>query len=98
MSPQAEHVWVVDRVEGAVAVLVRDGDERTEGERTEEVPIATLPAGSRAGAVLRVPAKDGRPDWAGAVPDEEARRARLREAEDVLRGLRRRDPGGDVKL
>lgn len=93
MSPQAEHVWVVDRVEGAVAVLIRDGDERA-----EEVPIGTLPPASRAGAVLRVPEKGGRPDWAAAVPDEDARRARLREAEDVLRRLRRRDPGGDVKL
>ncbi len=97
MSPQ-EHVWVVDRVEGSVAVLIRDGDERTGDERTEEVPIATLAPGSRAGVVLRVPEKDGRPDWAAAVPDEEARRARLSEAEDVLRRLRRRDPGGDVTL
>ena len=85
-------------MEGAVAVLIRDGDERTEGERTEEVPLATLPPGSRAGAVLRVPEKDGRPDWGAAVPDEEARRARRRQAEDVLRRLRRRDPGGDLKL
>ena len=64
-------------------------------ERTEEVPIATLAPGSRAGVVLRVPEKDGRPDWAAAVPDEEARRSGLSEAEDVLRRLRRRDPGGD---
>ena len=93
MSRQAERLWVVDRVEGSVAVLIRDGDERT-----VDVPSKALPAGSREGAVLRVPEMDGRPDWAAAVPDEEARRARLREAEDVLRRLRRRDPGGDVKL
>ena len=93
MSGQAEHLWVVDRADGPIAVLIRDGDERT-----ATVPVETLPAGSREGAVLRVPQEDGRPDWAAAVPDEEARRARLSEAEDVLRRLRRRDPGGDVEL
>ena len=80
-------------MEGSVAVLIRDGDERT-----EDVPIETLPAGSREGAVLRVPEADGRPDWAAAALDEGARRARLREAEEVLRRLRRRDPGGDIEL
>lgn len=93
MSRNAEHLWVVDRVEGSVAVLIRDGDERT-----EDVPIETLPTGSREGSVLRVPEADGRPDWAAAALDEDARRARLREAEEVLRRLRRRDPGGDIKL
>ena len=93
MSRQAEHLWVVDRVQGSVAVLVRDGDERT-----EDVPMETLPAGSREGTVLRVPEVDGRPDWTAAVLDEEARRARLREAAEVLERLRRRDPGGDIKL
>lgn len=93
MSRQAEQLWVVDRVAGSIAVLIRDGDERT-----EDVPIETLPARSREGAVLRVPEADGQPDWAAARLDEEARRARLREAEDVLRRLRRRDPGGDIEL
>jgi len=93
LSRQAEHLWVVDRVEGSIAVLIREGDERT-----EDVPIETLPAASREGTVLRVPEADGRLDWAAAALDEGARRARLREAEDVLRRLRRRDPGGDVAL
>lgn len=93
MSPQAEHFWVVDRAEGPIAVLIRDRDERT-----VTVPIKTLPAGSREGAVLRVPETDGWPDWAAATLDEEVRRARLREAEDVLQRLRRRDPGGDIEL
>ena len=83
----------MDRVEGSIALLVRDEDERTEG-----VPLGTLPAGSREGSVLRVPEVDGRPDWAVAVLDEDARRARLQEAEEVLERLRRRDPGGDIKL
>ncbi|WP_419937999.1 DUF3006 domain-containing protein [Candidatus Palauibacter sp.] len=93
MTGQAEYIWVVDRVEGSVAVLVRDGDERT-----EDVPIEMLPAGSRAGTVLCVPVVDGRPDWMAATLDEEERRARLREAEEVLERLKRRDPGGDITL
>ena len=93
MSRQAEALWVVDRVEGSVAVLVRDGDERT-----EDVAIEMLPAGSREGTVLCVPVVDGRPDWMAATLDEEARRARLREAEEVLERLKRRDPGGDITL
>lgn len=93
MSRQAEQLWVVDRVAGSIAVLIRDGDERT-----EDVPIETLPARSREGVVLRVPEADGRPDWAAAALDEGARRTRLREAEEVLRRLRRRDPGGDIQL
>lgn len=86
-------IWVVDRVEDAIAVLVRDGDERT-----EDVPVRALPAECREGSVLRVPEAGGRVDWAAAVLDEHARRARLREAKKVLERLRRRDPGGDIKL
>ena len=86
-------IWVVDRVEGSIAVVIRDEDERT-----EDVPVGALPAGSREGSVLRVPEVDGRPDWAAAALDEDARDARLREAEEVLGRLRRRDPGGDIKL
>ena len=83
----------MDRVEGSIAVLVRDEDERT-----ENVSVRVLPAGSREGSVLRVSEPDGRPDWTAAVLDEDARRARLREAEEVLERLRRRDPGGDITL
>ncbi len=93
MSERRERLWVVDRVDGSIAVLVRDEDEHT-----EDVPISALPAGSREGSVLRVPEPAGRPDWTAAALDEEARRARLRKAEEVLDRLRRRDPGGDVRL
>ena len=93
MNERTERLWVVDRVERSIAVLVRDGDERT-----EDVPLETLPAGSREGTVLRVPGVDGWPDWTAAVVDEETRHARLREAEEGLERLKRRDPGGDIKL
>lgn len=76
-----------------MAVLERDGD----GDRAE-VSARALPSGAREGSVLRVPEVQGRPDWGAAVLDEELRRARVKEAEDILERLRRRDPGGDVVL
>ena len=118
-----EGIWVVDRIEGTVAVLVRDEDAPTEDGhlvdarredarrgnagreggsqldgRQEDVPVTLLPAGIREGVVLRVPEPGGSPAWAHAVVDEELHEARLREAEEVLERLRRRDPGGDVAL
>ncbi len=84
-------IWVVDRVEPPVAVVVADDDERQ-----VDVPLASLPAGVRAGTVLRVPEEDEAPLWEAAKVDEELRRVRMREAEAALDRLRRRDPGGDI--
>ena len=42
--------------------------------------------------------KDGSPDGASAVPDEELRLRRLAESRDILEELKKRDPGGDVAL
>lgn len=88
-----ESIWVVDRIEGAIAVMIRDEDAHK-----EDVPVKLLPARVREGAVLRVPEFGDNPAWAHGVVDEELRAARLREAEEVLARLRRRDPGGDVVL
>lgn len=90
---RTERIWVVDRVEGGIAVVVRDEDARL-----EDVPVTLLPADIAEGAVLRVPESGGRPAWAHAAVNEELRRTRLREAKEVLERLRRRDPGGDVVL
>ena len=87
----AIRIWVVDRVEPPVAVVVADDDERQ-----VDVPLASLPAGVRAGAVLRVPEEDKAPLWEAAKVDEDLRRVRMREAEAALDRLRRRDPGGDI--
>lgn len=93
-SPKrAERIWVADRFESGIAVLVRDDDAKT-----KNVPVPLLPAGTREGTVLRVPEDQGSPVWSHAVVDEEMRSQRLREAEAVLQRLRRRDPGGDVVL
>lgn len=89
----AVRIWVVDRVEPPVAIVVADHDERQ-----VDVPLARLPAGVRTGSVLRVPQTDDVPDWEAARVDEELRRARMQEAEAALDRLRRRDPGGDIVL
>jgi hypothetical protein len=84
--------FVVDRVEGTLAVLV--GDDRA----TLDVPLADLPRGAREDAVLRVPVRGGQPDWSLAVVDRAERRRRLAQSRQALDELRKRDPGGDVSL
>ena len=90
---EAERIWVVDRVEGRIAVLVADDDEET-----LDVPLNVLPHGLREGTVLRVTESEGHPLWASAMLDEELRLRRLRQAETALNELKSRDPGGDILL
>lgn len=93
MSTEVER-WVVDRFEGPVAVLVSGGPE------TVEVARSLLPPDAEEGAVLRVvrDAASGDVRWSDAVVDEEATAGRLTEAEELLKELKKRDPGGDVVL
>jgi hypothetical protein len=89
-----ERIWVVDRLGRKIASLVED-----ESGATRDVPRRDLPHSTREGDVLRVPVDaSGEPDWRAAAADESQRRARLDEARAALERLRRRDPGGDVKL
>ena len=90
---EAERIWVVDRVEGRIAVLVADDDEET-----LDVPLNVLPHGLREGTVLRVTESESHPLWASAMLDEELRLRRLRQAETALNELKSRDPGGDIVL
>ena len=90
---EAERIWVVDRVEGRIAVLVADDDEET-----LDVPLNVLPHGLREGTVLRVTESEGHPLWVSAMLDEELRLRRLRQAETALNELKSRDPGGDIVL
>lgn len=91
--PIEQEFWVVDRLEGDLVVVVSDDG------RTAEVPVADLPPGGVDGLVFRVPrGEDGLPLWRDAMPDEEETGRRLEEAEGMLEGLKKRDPGGDVVL
>ena len=90
---EAERIWVVDRVEGRIAVLVADDDEET-----LDVPLNVLPHGLREGTVLRVTESESHPLWASAMLDGELRLRRLRQAETALNELKSRDPGGDIVL
>ena len=87
-------IWVVDRIEGDTVVLVH-----TETGRSLEVSRGLIVVNVDEGAVLRVPVTDeDAPDWSLAVLDEELRRRRLAEAQEILDQLKGRDPGGDVVL
>jgi hypothetical protein len=82
--------YVVDRIEGKIAVVVADDD------RTFDVPRSQLPKGSREGTVLR--AADDEPDWSKAEIDEAEGRRRLEQSRETLRRLGETDPGGDIEL
>ena len=85
--------YVVDRIEGDLVVLVRDSGEET------SVPRASLPTAIREGVVLRVPLLEGGvSQWDAARVDEAETERRLGEAREILRELRKRDPGGDIEL
>ena len=84
---------VVDRREGKNLVLTTDNG------RNYEVAARLLPPeAATEGAVLDVPVRGGKPVWESASrnrPEEEARRTK---AADLLKDLRKRDPGGDIEL
>ena len=90
---ESERIWVVDRIEGEIAVLVADDDQET-----LDMPLYLLPRGVREGTVLKVPESKGHPLWGSAMLDEELRLKRLRQAETILDELKNRDPGGDIVL
>ena len=88
-----ERIWVVDRIEREVAVLVAD-----ENQEMLDIALDILTDGLREGSVLKVAEDMDGPLWASASLDEESKLERLREAEEVLDELRERDPGGDIVL
>lgn len=93
MSTELEKIFVVDRIEGRIAVLVLDSGEQ------RAVPIGDLPVGVSEGTVLRVPLNEsGVPSWTAAQIDEEEEERRRQAAQTILDELRKRDPGGDITL
>ena len=80
--------YVVDRVEGKIAVVVADDG------RTFDVPQRVLPKGAREGSVLRIDAAStDAPDWTDAIIDEAERGRRLERATETVRRLGETDPG-----
>lgn len=77
---------MVDRIEGAVAVLVAD-----DGAAPLDVPLALLPEGARAGAHLRV-TREGAS--VRIALDEEAREAARSEVRALQERLRAKTRGG----
>jgi hypothetical protein len=84
--------WIVDRLEGDRVVV-----ERPDGTR-HEVLRELLPARAREGDVISVElgADPARPS--SATVDRRATRARREALAGRVTRLKRRDPGGDVRL
>ena len=93
MSERA--IFVVDRLEGKVAVIIADDDGRH-----FDVPRSAIPKDARReGAVLRVKmSKAGEPDWNSAEVDRAEETRRLEDARKQLEKLKGSDPGGDISL
>jgi hypothetical protein len=86
-------LYVVDRLEGDLAVLIGDDDTQV------ELPKTALPFRLKEGMVLRVSMDGhGQPQWTRAERDEAEERRRTGDARARLERLKRRDPGGDVRL
>jgi hypothetical protein len=85
--------YAVDRIDADLVVLIDDSGEEVLASLEE------LPTPLEEGTVLRVPIDvEGRHDWKRARVDRGETERRRREAEALLRELRRRDPGGDIEL
>ena len=92
MSTEFRH-FVVDQVEGNIAVLEGDGGE------VHQLNTSRLPVGTKEGTVLRIGiAADGSIDNTQVELDEEETARRLAQAAELLDELKKRDPGGDVIL
>ncbi len=86
-----ERLYVVDRIEGEVAVLI------DEDQRSVDAPLDRFQFPLHEGLALRVPIGDkGAAQWGKAEIDR--READIREAEEMLEELRGQDRGGAVKL
>ena len=85
--------FVVDRIEGTIAVVVADDGSEF------DLPRRGLPKGTREGTVLRIDAAAGEtPDWGQAVIDEAEGVRRLERSRETVRRLSETDPGGDIEL
>jgi len=94
MTKDSSKIFVVDRREGKIVVLVDD-----DGNTTEVEAASLPPRCRREGTVLRVPiGARSVPLWSKAVSDPAEKKRRLADATARLAKLKRKDPGGDVTL
>ena len=97
--PSNPRLYVVDRVEGGVVVLIAEDESGTGAPDDREVRVGALGIPVSEGDVLRVPVlADGAPSWQQAAADPAVRAERLKQAGERLARLKERDPGGDVVL
>ena len=92
--PESSRIYVVDRREGRMLVLVDDDDASV------DVEASRLPKQCRSeGAVLRIPLDAaGDPAWAEASRDRAEEQRRLADLARRAERLLRSDPGGDIIL
>ena len=89
----SKQIWAVDRIEGEVAVLVSDTNNRI-----VEVSLKKLPKGTKEKSILDIFERRDQPIWGSAVLDESIEVQRKKEAEAIVEHLKQRDPGGDIKV
>ena len=86
-----KRIWAVDRIEGDVAVLVSDADSRA-----VQVSLTKLPEGTEEKSILHVFERRDQPVWSSAVLDESIEIEKESDSEEIVEGLKQRDPGGDI--
>lgn len=90
---ETTRLGAIDRIESTRAVFVFDDGE------TVDLPLNDLPSACRAeGAVLRVNAKAGKPDWGAAERDRDEEKRRIAQLKERVDRLKRGDSGGDLDL
>ena len=85
-------VVAVDRIEGTTAILETDDGTHY------RVPVKSFPEKPSEGLVYRVPLKDRKPEWPGAVADHVETDRRRKQLRKRMNDLRNRDSGGDIEL
>ena len=88
-----KRIWAVDRIEGDVAVLISDIDNRT-----VEVSLKKLPEGTKEKSILHVFERRDQPVWTSAVLDESIEVQKESESKGIVEDLKQRDPGGDIVI
>ncbi len=79
-----KETWVVDRIEGQMAVLVSDNGQAQQNVRLEVLGDVAE------GSVLQVPVKDGKQVWNNVTVDKAAADARRSEGQELLDSLQNR--------